>query len=82
MIRLSKKYKSTVIVNHSDLFNENLNYLLSKLKLIGKITFIEGDFGKFDNTYKRNNPFKFQIGLMKVIPGWEIGIIGMQIYSS
>ena len=59
MIRLSKKYKSTVIVNHSDLFNENLNYLLSKLKLIGKITFIEGDFGKFDNTYKNINYLPF-----------------------
>ena len=37
------------------------------------------DGTEFDNSYKRKNPFKFLIGLMKVIPGWEIGIIGMQI---
>jgi len=59
MIQLSKQYKSTVIVNHSDLFNENLKYLLSKLKLIGKISFIEGDFGKFDNAYKDINYLPF-----------------------
>lgn len=59
MIQMSKKHNSTVIVNHSDLFNENLKYLLGKLKLIGKISLIEGDFGKFDSTYKDSNYLPF-----------------------
>ena len=59
MIYLSKKYNSSVIVNHSDLFNVNLNFLLKKIKLIGKISFIEAYFGKFDSTYKDRNYLPF-----------------------
>jgi len=59
MIYLSKKYNSSVIVNHSDLFNVNLNNLLNKIKLVGKINFIEADFGKFDSTYKDRNYLPF-----------------------
>jgi len=59
MLQLSKKHKSTVIVNHSDLFNENLKHLLDKLKLIGKISLIEGDFGKYDSSYKNSNYLPF-----------------------
>lgn len=32
LIRLSKKNKTSVLVNHSDLFNENFKFLLSKKK--------------------------------------------------
>ena len=34
---------------------------------------------EFDNSYKRNLPFEFQIGIRKVIPGWEIALMGMQV---
>ena len=34
---------------------------------------------EFDNSIKRKEPFIFQIGLKQVIPGWEMGIIGMKI---
>jgi len=34
---------------------------------------------EFDSSYKRKEPFVFQIGLRQVIPGWEIGLMGMQI---
>ena len=36
------------------------------------------DGTEFDNSYKRNEPFLFQIGVRKVILGWEYGIMGMQ----
>ncbi len=50
---ISKKNKTTVIVNYSDLFNENLNFLISKKRIIGKIKYIRADFGKFSNQYKK-----------------------------
>ncbi len=34
---------------------------------------------EFDNSYKRKQPFVFQIGLRQVIPGWEIALLGMQV---
>ena len=37
------------------------------------------DGKEFDNSFKRNKPFEFQIGLRQVIPGWELGIIGMKV---
>ena len=52
LINLSKKYRSTVLINHSDLFNENFKFLYSKIKLIGKIKFIDAKFGKFNQNYK------------------------------
>ena len=33
----------------------------------------------FDSSYKRKQPFQFQIGTKQVIEGWEIGLIGMKI---
>ena len=42
-----------------------------------KGTFEDGT--EFDSSYKRNKPFEFQIGLRKVIPGWELGLLGMQV---
>ena len=52
LINLSKKHRSTVLINHSDLFNENFKFLYSKIKLIGKIKFIDAKFGKFNYNYK------------------------------
>ncbi len=52
LIKLSKKNNTSVIVNYSDLFNENFNFLISKKKLIGKIKYIEADFGKYSEQYK------------------------------
>ena len=36
------------------------------------------DNNEFDNSYKRNQPFQFQIGIRKVILGWETGLLGMK----
>ena len=49
---LSKKNKISVLVNHSDLFNNNFKIALSKIKLIGKIKNIEAYFGKYSRNYK------------------------------
>ena len=37
------------------------------------------DGSEFDSSFKRNQPFFFQIGVRKVIPGWEIGLMGMKV---
>jgi len=60
LIRISKKNNTSVIVNHSDLYNENFQFLFSQKKLIGKINFIEANFGKFSLKYKNKLviPFK------------------------
>ena len=60
LIRISKKNKTSVIVNHSDLYNENLKFLYLNKKLIGKISFIQANFGKFSLRYENKlfPPFK------------------------
>ena len=60
LIRLSKKNKTSVLVNHSDLFNENFKFLLSKKKKIGKIKFIDAKFGRFSKQYKKKNEFPYK----------------------
>ena len=34
---------------------------------------------EFDSSFKRNQPFVFQIGLRQVIPGWEIGLKNIRV---
>ena len=34
---------------------------------------------EFDSSFKRNQPFIFQIGLRQVIPGWEIGLKDIRV---
>ena len=37
------------------------------------------DGTEFDSSFKRKQPFVFQIGLREVILGWEKGLMGMKI---
>ena len=37
------------------------------------------DGKEFDSSYKRNQPFVFQIGLRQVIQGWDQGLLGMKV---
>lgn len=37
------------------------------------------DGTEFDSSFKRNQPFVFQIGVRHVIPGWEIGLMNMKV---
>ena len=37
------------------------------------------DGTEFDSSFKRNQPFVFQIGIRQVIAGWEIGLMGMKV---
>ena len=34
---------------------------------------------EFDSSFKRNEPFTFQIGIRQVILGWEKGLLGMKV---
>lgn len=34
---------------------------------------------KFDSSYDRGTPFDFTLGAGRVIPGWEVGVLGMKI---
>src|SRR3989344_5086353 len=34
---------------------------------------------KFDSSYDRGVPFEFTLGESRVIPGWEIGVLGMKV---
>ena len=54
---------------------EIINHTKVKVHYIGKLT----DGKEFDNSYKRGEPIKFQIGTRQVIQGWEIGLLGMKI---
>ena len=33
----------------------------------------------FDSSWSRNQPFAFVLGKGSVIPGWDIGVVGMQV---
>lgn len=34
---------------------------------------------EFDNSYNRGEPFSFKVGAGRVIEGWDLGVVGMQI---
>ena len=53
------------IVNHSKI---QVHYL-------GKLE----DGTKFDSSYDRGKPLSFQIGMKRVIEGWELGLMGMKV---
>jgi FK506-binding protein 14 len=39
--------------------------------------YLEKDNTKFDSSYDRPTPFSFQLGRRQVIPGWDLGLLGM-----
>jgi len=53
---------------------EVVNHSKVSVHYIGKL---ENNM-EFDNSYKRNEYFQFQVGTRKVIPGWETGLLGMK----
>ena len=53
---------------------EVLNHSKVSVHYIGKLE----DLSEFDNSYKRGEVFKFQVGTRQVIPGWETGLLGMK----
>ena len=53
---------------------EVINHSKVSVHYIGKLE----DNNEFDNSYKRNQPFQFQIGVRQVILGWETGLLGMK----
>ena len=53
---------------------EIINHSKVSVHYIGKL---ENNI-EFDNSHKRDQLFNFQIGVRKVIPGWETGLLGMK----
>lgn len=37
------------------------------------------DGTEFDSSYRRNQAFEFNLGRGEVIPGWELGVLGMKV---
>lgn len=53
---------------------EVINHSKIKVHYVGRLE----DNTEFDSSYKRNQPFQFQIGIRQVILGWETGLLGMK----
>ncbi len=71
-----KLYANEVKILDEELGNgvEVVNHSKLTVHYVGRL---ENEI-EFDNSYKRNQYFQFQIGTRQVILGWETGLIGMK----
>ncbi len=49
------------------------------INYIGTLVGGTNDGKEFDNSYKRNQPFEFTLGAGNVIPGFDLGLVGMKV---
>lgn len=49
------------------------------LNYVGTLVGGKDDGKEFDSSYKRNQPFGFTLGAGQVIPGFDLGILGMRV---
>ena len=54
---------------------EIINHSKIEVHYLGKLE----DGTKFDSSYDRGEPLSFQIGMKRVIEGWELGLMGMKV---
>ncbi len=76
-ILINYKLNADEVVILNEILGEGLevvNHSKVSVHYIGKFE----DNTEFDNSYKRNQYFQFQIGVRQVILGWETGLLGMK----
>ena len=73
---LNNSYANEVEIIKENIGNglEVINHSKVSVHYVGRL---ENNI-EFDNSYKRNQPFQFQVGVRQVILGWETGLLGMK----
>jgi peptidylprolyl isomerase len=72
-ITFAKELQITNNIEGSGL--EIINHSKIEVHYLGKLE----DGTKFDSSYDRGEPLSFQIGMKRVIEGWELGLLGMKV---
>ena len=72
-ISFAKELQITNNIEGSGL--EIINHSKIEVHYLGKLE----DGTKFDSSYDRGEPLSFQIGMKRVIEGWELGLMGMKV---